>query len=234
MTVKTRAIPPDTRQTMLGYIKHKGSATASELAGHMRITREGARQQLQTLEREGWIARTQRPRSEKAGRPAVAFAITAAGDHLFPKNYDKLSLTLVDAVAEWLGEEALDTLLAAVTDQQVKHWEPKLAGKSLPERIKALKDLYYEDDPYTSMKKDGHDYVLVERNCPFLNVALKRPRLCSVTVSTLTRLLGTRVVREERFQDGHRRCVFRVLANEPVDTRRFRFALEGTASHPAA
>lgn len=234
MTTKVRAIPPDTRQAMLGYIKHKGSATASEVAGHMQITREGARQQLQTLEREGWIARAERPRTEKAGRPAVAFAITAAGDHLFPKNYDKLSLTLVDAVADRLGEEALDTLLAAVTDQQVNHWEPRLAGKSLPERIKALKDLYYEDDPYTSMKKDGRDYVLVERNCPFLNVAMKRPRLCSVTISTLTRLLGVRVVREERFQDGHRRCVFRVLAGEPVDTRRFRFALEDSAARAGA
>lgn len=234
MTAKARTIPPDTRQAMLGFIKHKGSATASEVAGHMHITREGARQQLQTLEHEGWIARTPRPRSEKAGRPAVAFAITAAGDHLFPKNYDNLSLTLVDAVADQLGEKALDTLLAAVTDQQVKHWEPKLSGKSLPERIRALKDLYYEDDPYTSTKKDGHDYLLVERNCPFLNVAMKRPRLCSVTISTLTRLLGVRVIREQRFQDGHRRCVFRVLVDEPVDIHRFRFALEHTAARPTA
>ena len=234
MTTKIRAIPPDTRQAMLGFIKHKGSATASELAGHMHITREGARQQLQTLEREGWIMRIQRPRSEKAGRPAVAFAITAAGDHLFPKNYDNLSLTLVDAVADQLGNKALDTLLAAVTDQQVKHWESKLAGKSLPERIKALKDLYYEDDPYSSMKKNGRDYVLTERNCPFLNVAMKRPHLCSVTVSTLIRLLGVRVMREERFQDGDRRCVFRVLTDEPVDIRRFHFALEDTAAYPSA
>lgn len=234
MTTKIRAIPPGARQVMLGFIKHKGSATASEVAGHMHITREGARQQLQALEREGWITRIQRPRSEKAGRPAVTFAITAAGDHLFPKNYDNLSLTLVDAVADRLGEKALDTLLAAVTDQQVKHWESKLAGKSLPERIKALKDLYYEDDPYSSMKKNGRDYVLTERNCPFLNVAMKRPHLCSVTVSTLIRLLGVRVVREERFQDGNRRCVFRVLTDEPVDIRRFHFAPEDTAAYPSA
>lgn len=234
MTAKTSAISPDTRQSMLGYIKQKGIATAGEIAGYMKITREGVRQQLQTLEQEGWIARTTRPRSEKAGRPAIAFELTEAGDHLFPKDYDKLSLTLVDAVADHLGEEALDTLLAAVTDQQVKDWEPKLAGKSLPERIKALKDLYYEADPYTSMKKDGRDYLLIERNCPFLNVAMKRPRLCSVTVSTLTRLLGLRVVREERFQDGYRRCVFRVLGDEPVDTRRFRFVTESAVTHPSA
>jgi len=226
MSSKARALPADSRQAMLDLIKHKGNATASEVAAHMDITREGARQQLQQLEREGWIARTTRPRGEKAGRPAVAFQITSAGDHLFPKNYDTLSLTLVDAVADQLGPAALDTLLTALTDQQVKQWEPKLAGKSLPERIKALKSIYYVDDTFTSVKKDARGYVLVERNCPFLNVAMKRPRLCSVTVSTLTRLLGVRVVREERFQDGHRRCVFRVLEDEPIDSRSFRFAPE--------
>src|SRR5262249_16232557 len=143
---------------------------------------------------------------------------------------------LVDAVADQLGPEALDRLLAALTDQQVKQWEPKLAGKSLPERIKALKSIYYVDDAFTSVKKDSRGYVLVDRTSPFLNVPLKRPRLCSVTVSTLPRLLGVRVVREERFQDGDRRCVFRVLEDEPIDTRDFRFAPEPqphTAAHPA-
>ena len=224
--MKAHALRFDTRQAVLNFIKHMGSATAGELAEQLRITREGARQQLQALESEGWIARVQRPRSEIPGRPAVAFEITAAGDHLFPKDYDNLSLTLIDTVAEHLGEAALNTLLMSLTEQQVQYWEPKLVGKSLPERIKMLKDLYYEDDPYTFMRKDGRSYVLVERNCPFLNVAMKRPQLCSVTVSTLIRLLGVRVIREERFQDGQRRCVFRVMADEPMDTRLFRFALE--------
>ncbi len=234
MSTKAKNLPADTRQAMLAFIKHKGGATAGELAVHLHITREGARQQLQQLEREGWIARSTLPRGEKAGRPAVAFQVTSAGDHLFPKHYDTLSLTLVDAVADQLGPEALDTLLTALTDQQVREWEPKLAGKPLAERIKALKSIYYVDDSFTSVKKDARGYVLVERNCPFLNVALKRPRLCSVTVSTLTRLLGVRVVREERFQDGDRRCVFRVIEDEPVDTRGFRFALEPQLQRAAA
>ena len=164
-----------------------------------------------------------------AGRPAVAFRITTAGDHVFPKHYDQLSMTLVDAVAEQLGPEALQKLLAAITEQQVRHWEPRLAGLTLPERIKALKDLYVEDDPHTSVRKDQRGYVLVERNCPFLNVAMRRPQLCAVSVNTLTRLLGVRVVREERFQDGDRRCVFRVLEDQPVDTANYSFTLEQAA-----
>ncbi|HEY3858762.1 MAG TPA: MarR family transcriptional regulator [Gammaproteobacteria bacterium] len=228
MKTSVAASLPESRRHILEFLKREGEATASEVAEHLKMTREGARQQLQLLEEEGWIARGERP-AESAGRPSVTFRITPAGDHLFPKNYDVLSMTLVDAVAEQLGPEALVKLLAAITEQQVQHWLPKLEGKTLPERIKALKGIYMEEDPHTSVRKDARGYVLVERNCPFLNVAMKRPHLCSVTVSTLTRLLGVRVVREERFQDGDRRCVFRVLEDQPVDLASYRFELEQAA-----
>jgi len=221
----TPKIPSDSRRLIMQFIKRRGEATAGEVAESLGVTREGARQQLQLLEEEGWISRGER-QTEGVGRPAVTFKITAAGDHTFPKNYDGLSLTLVDAVADQLGPEALLKLLAAISEQQVKQWEPKLAGKSFPERIKALKGIYFEDDPHTSVRKDSRGYTLVERNCPYLNVALRRPQLCSVTINTLTRLLGVRVVREARFQDGDKRCVFRVLEDQPVDLSRYAFGLE--------
>ncbi|HEX7964144.1 MAG TPA: MarR family transcriptional regulator [Gammaproteobacteria bacterium] len=214
--MKTRPATPDSRRLIMQFIKRQGEATAGEVAEHLGVTREGARQQLQLLEAEGWIARCGHQAAEGAGRPAVSFQITPAGDHMFPKNYDALSMTLVDAVADQLGQEALVKLLASITEQQVRLWEPRLAGKTLPERIKALKGIYFEEDPHTSVRKDARGYTLVERNCPFLNVAMRRPQLCSITLNTLTRLLGVRVVRDERFQDGDRRCVFRVLEDQPV------------------
>ena len=53
--------------------------------------------------------------------------------------------------------------------------------------------------------------LLIERNCPFLDVANRRPALCSVTVNTLSRLLGRRVERVRTFQNGHGRCAFRIV-----------------------
>lgn len=219
---------PDSRRAVLQHLKRAGASTAGELAERLGMTREGARQWLRILEKEGAIARTAAQQTAGAGRPALSYALTPEGEHLFAKNYDRLAVSLVDTVADQLGQEALITLLAAITEQQVKEWEPKLAGKTLPERIRALKGIYFEEDPHTSVRKDARGYVLVERNCPYLNVALRRPHLCSVTVSTLTRLLGVRVVREARFQDGDRRCVFRVLEDQPVDVSRYSFALESS------
>lgn len=61
----------------------------------------------------------------------------------------------------------------------------------------------------------------MELNCPFLNVALQYPALCSTSVNMMSRVLDRRVVREKRFQDGDGMCVFRVYANDVVSTNGF-------------
>jgi predicted ArsR family transcriptional regulator len=109
----------------------------------------------------------------------------------------------------------------------VRQWESRLQGKSLAERLQALRGIYIDADPYTEVSQVDGELALVERNCPFLNIALRRPALCSVTVSTLSRLLGRRVTRQQRFQDGDGRCVFRVHTDQPIKpTLRFEFEEE--------
>lgn len=74
-----------------------------------------------------------------------------------------------------------------------------MEGKSLRDRVNCLKDLYLDKDPFLSVTEIPDGFRMVERNCPFLNVASRQPALCSVSVSVLTQLLGVRVVREESF-----------------------------------
>lgn len=216
MTRTTLEQLPETRGALLRFIKAKGSAVLADMAAHLAMTREAVRQQLTALEQDGWVQRAAQRKAAGQGRPATLFALTAAGDHLFPKFYDVLTVELLDTLAETLGADALRRMLASLTDKQVAHWQDKLRGLSLAERIEALKGFYFEQDPFTHVEYDEHGTVLVEHNCPYLNLAMQRPQLCSVTVSTLSRLLGVRVKREARFQNGDRRCAFRVLADEPV------------------
>lgn len=222
------------RREILSFLKLKGEVTVQEVADRFEITHEGARRQFLQLEKEGWIARRTRPTQRRgAGRPTLGFTLTAAGDHLFPKHYDLLTLNFIEAIVQTSGAEALRALLAAVADKQVTKWEPRMRGKSLEERLELLKSLYFDGDPYMSVRKTGSEIRLVEHNCPFLNVAMEQPALCSLTVNTLQQLLGVRVVREEKFQDGQRRCVFRVLRDQPV-ARREAFAFEADAGPPVA
>jgi predicted ArsR family transcriptional regulator len=218
---------PETRQTILRSLKRNGPATIAELASQLEMTREAIRQHLLQLEYEGWIGKElNRDSSNGGGRPSTSYSLTADGDHLFPKHYDSLTVEVLDTVANQLGPEALIQVLSTMTKARVQEWETRLQGLKFEERIEALKGIYLEDDAFMEVEHSRDQLSLIERNCPFLNVAKRRPVLCSVTVSTLTRLLGYRVIREERFQNGDGRCVFRVLLNEPLKEGSIDFTLE--------
>ena len=199
------------------------------MASEIRVSYEAVRQQVAAMRSEGWLERSvPRPESSGVGRPRAAYRLTAAGEHCFPKHYDFLSVALIDGILARSGPEGLREILADLADAKSREWEPRLEGLTLEEKLESLRDLYLPADPYTSVEKNGDgDLRLVERNCPFYNVARQRPALCSLSVSTLERLLGYRVEREERFQAGHGRCVFRVRTDRPLAEAPFRFEDRG-------
>ncbi|HEY8182715.1 MAG TPA: DNA-binding protein [Thermoanaerobaculia bacterium] len=185
------------------------------------MTGEAVRQQLLQLQREGWLeARVTRTSDRgRTGRPATSYSLTEAGDHLFPKHYDTLSISMMDAILDQLGPDALKKVLEKISDAKVGVNESALRSLNLPARMQALKDWYLKDDPHMAVEQAENGYRLIERNCPYINTAMNRPSLCSVSVNALTKLLGVRVEREEKFQNGDGRCVFRVYADEPVDEK---------------
>lgn len=154
------------------------------------------------------------------------YRLTNAGEHLFPKHYDTLALAMLDAVAKELGADAAMRVLARVSEDRVNELAPALEGMTLEQKIEAVKCWYFEDDPYMATERDGDDFRLVERNCPYYNTAMARPELCSVSVNALAHLLGVRVAREETFQRGDARCVFHAYAHEPIDNAKWEFAPE--------
>ena len=97
---------------------------------------------------------------------------------------------LLDTVAGELGKPAFEKVLAAIAEGRVRDWEPRMRGLSLADRVQALKAVYGDGDPYMEVEKVRGGFRLIERNCPFLNIAMQRPALCSVTVSALSRLAG--------------------------------------------
>lgn len=225
---------PPTRRAILRIIKARGHATIRELAAELQLVHESVRQQVIDLQRRGWLTAPcdtdDRDDSQSAtGRPPVEYCLTPAGDHFFPKDYDGLVVSLIDATQQSGNDAALRELAAAFTDYRVvEHRDVR--GRSLRARVESLRTIYPDRDEFIAVERRGPDVVLTEKCCPYLNVALERPIICSTTVSTLRRLLGHTVVRERRFQDGDARCEFHVKGRETGSDSRFE--LEPPKSRP--
>ena len=202
---------------LLEVLKRSGPLPMRALAAELGITYEAVRQQVAELVKSGWVARDAKSKvpDGQRGPASRRYRLSEAAEHLFPKHYDALSTELLQHVRDSFGGEALVQLLRKMTDARVQRFAPLLKSLSLKEKLKALCSLYEDKDAYMELEWREDGPALIERNCPFLNVAQKHPALCSVSVNTLERLLGHRVVREQRFQAGHGRCVFRVRLDEP-------------------
>lgn len=219
---------PALRGEIVEYLKQNGEASISEMAGIMKVSGEAVRRQLVSLEAEGWVQKTGARRNpDQAGRPVTYYGLTNSGDHLFPRHYDTLAIEIFQALRDSGGESAVRTLLNSIVDRNVDAWSPELIDLPLEARLKKLLTLYGKADEYMSLVMNDPDGpYLVERNCPYQNVATEFPQLCSVTINTLTRLTGYSVRREKKLQDGDRRCVFRVLIDQPIDAKKHKFEFE--------
>lgn len=215
----------ETRREILLHIKLHGGATIGALATHLGISDEGIRQHLIYLERSGWVIRQDTAAIGRSGRPASIYRVTPQGEAFFPRQYAALTVAILDAVLERDGEQAIQDLLEHITDTRVNAWAPRMEGKTLREKLDLLKNFYQQDDEFVTVHRNGESSI-IERNCPFLDVARKRPALCSTTVNALTRLLGFQVERRRRFQNGDGCCEFVVRADRPVDAHHFKFTLE--------
>lgn len=209
---------------LLEALKRRGPSSIRALAAAAGITYEAVRQQMAQLLRAGWVvatgagagARTAPAAKRRPRGPASQhYRLSTAAESLFPKHYDELSGELVRQVLETFGGTGLVEILARMTAARVRRWAPLLEGKSLREKLRLLSSLYEDKDAYMELEWKEGAPALIERNCPFFSVAQKHPAICSVSVNTLERLLGFKVVREQRFQAGHGRCVFRVRLDEP-------------------
>ncbi|HLY53854.1 MAG TPA: hypothetical protein VKQ31_12630 [Steroidobacteraceae bacterium] len=200
---------------LLQALKRRGPLTIRALADELEITYEGVRQQMGELLRAGWVRSGDRSASERPGPASREYRLSAAAEPLFPKHYDELSAELLQHVQQSFGGAGLVEILARMTDARVRRWAPLLQGLSLREKVKALSALYEDKDAYMQVDWRAEAPALIEHNCPFFNVAQRHPAICSVSVNTLERLLGCKVVREQSFQAGHGRCVFRLRLEEP-------------------
>jgi predicted ArsR family transcriptional regulator len=223
---------PTTRAAIFRLMKDERYVSIPRIAEALGVSHEAARKHMVELQRNGWIESDCGPdeaerREGAPGRPPVRYCLTAEGDHLFPKKYPELLIELLDTIAEEDGPEGAAAVLARFTDHRVAELEPRVASKPMKRKMAALQAIYGEGDPFAGVEKRGEDYVVIERNCPYLNFAMERPDICSTTVSTLRRLTGCEVVRERRFQDGDGRCEFHVrTAQTSPDRKRVRFEKE--------
>ena len=178
---------PETRRTMLEYLKRQGEAPVEGAAQAAAITVSGARQHLVALQRDGLVSF--REVREGPGRPKHLYTLTSSGDALFPRAYAQLTNELLDYV-ELEDPQLVKRLFDRRGQRRLEQARNRMAGLSFGEKVRTLAAILDEDGYLADFtRREDGTYLITEHNCAVLSVAKRYHHACSSELDFLQAVL---------------------------------------------
>jgi predicted ArsR family transcriptional regulator len=198
-----------TRQQILVLMRRKGQMTAAELSEALGIGAVGVRQHLALLERDDMICAVGVRRG--IGRPSHLYALTASGEAIFPRRYDRLAIDAIEFVEQTGGAKAVDQLFSNRREKLRAQFEPRLFGKPPVAQVAELASILTEQGYMCDWEElaDG-TLILIEHNCPVDCVARDYPQACEQELRLYEDILGVPIVRDETIAAGANCCRYRI------------------------
>lgn len=159
-----------TQDQVLISIKLYGEITAATLADELDMSKEGARQHLLKLEKQGLILG--KAKNEGVGRPISYYKLSDKGLAKFPDAHAQLTVDLLNSVRSLLGDNALDLLISDREQQTYSRYEKALeTDHTLESRLTKLTELRSDEGYMANWEKDADAYYLIENHCPICAAA---------------------------------------------------------------
>jgi len=204
--MQTAKATTDTKQEILQLLLKHGELKAQTLADSLQITPQAIRRHLNELESEGLVSYT----SEVAGmgRPQHIYRLTKKGRDRFPAGYDQFTLSFLDTLAESLGREQFQAVLARQWQKKAEAYRQQIKSGNLGEQVQQLAELRQAEGYITDwyeLEGTG-DYIYTEYNCAIASVAESFPAVCSHELEMFSAIFAKPVERTHWLVDGQHRC----------------------------
>ena len=202
----------ETRAVILRALRAKGRCSVKELAEAAGISPVSVRHHLSALQADDLI------HSEEVrhgvGRPLHMYSLTDEAHELFPTRYFRLTNRLLGEIKESLPQEALHLLLASVADTMAADYATQLEGLPLEARLRRLVELLDEEGFAAEVERRGGELMIRELSCPYLQIGMQHPEVCTIDQSFIAKALSLPVERVRCLLDGDAHCAFSVQVEE--------------------
>lgn len=192
-----------TRQAVLNILRRRGGGVSvEELATELGLTGATVRRHLDVLLRDDLVSVSQA--RGRTGRPRYVFALTEAGEELFPHHYVRLTHRLLeeivalgpDETAGRAGDAIADLVFGKMADRLAAEYAPLVSGKTQEERARSAVALLSQDGLDFEVVVEGGEIRLLGRGCPCTRLGVETApsaRSCVHDQRMLERVLGSTV-----------------------------------------
>jgi len=193
----------------LEVLKINGPMPIIPLAKELGISVEGARFNLLKFAAEGLVKSSTEIRGR--GRPQQIWSLTKAGHAKFPKQYQEVTVKLIETIRNVFGDDGMTAVLA-YSAEDLKSKYLKIIGQNsdLEERIKRLAEIRNKEGYMARYEKHEDLFLLIEDHCPICEAASVCQKFCNVELQVFKELLEADVKRVEHLFSNGRRCVYEI------------------------
>jgi len=207
----------DAKRRILDLLKRAGATEAAAIAATLELTPTGVRQHLAELETAGLVARADTQPAGR-GRPPVVWSLTEIAAELFPDRHADLTVELIAAIREAVGDDRLDQVIDVRARRQLDAYRSVLPAARAPlaERVQALADQRTAEGYMAEVRtEDDGSCLLIEHHCPVCDAAESCTGICRAELDVFRGALGRRVTveREQHLLSGDTRCVYRIRSS---------------------
>jgi predicted ArsR family transcriptional regulator len=200
-----------TRGKIVTALRRRHSASAVDLAGEFGLSANAVRQQLLTLERDGYVAE----RAVRRGptKPTLEYSLTPGAAELFPQHYDRMLNAVLRGVKESLGPEALNSVIDGIGKRAAANYGARISAGDAKGRAIELAGILRENGVEADVIDLGDRVELREHNCPYGKTVGEHPEVCSIIHTVLRETVSVESTQVESIATGGDACRFEIKAS---------------------
>lgn len=193
-----------TRERIFDCVRKQGS-TVDLLAKELGITPAAVRAQMNRLERDGLVVRSELLRNG-AGQPAILYRAASDAEDAFSTAYKPLLVNLLDCLPDSVSDKELNKIMRDV-GRKIADAEPSF-GRTLQERIENTTDALRKLGAIIEVERSDGDIKFTSYACPLAAAVKCRPQVCTAVRAFISEATSSPVKEKCRRDQSPLVCQF--------------------------
>lgn len=195
-----------TKDKILQTLLRKPKITINEIAQAVGINAISVRHHLSNLEKEGLISADEERHG--VGRPRLMYSLTEDGMERFPTKYFRLTTRLLAQMKESMPAPAVAKLFSQVAEEMANDYSEQMEGLSMEERLDFVKAMLAQEGFTVEWEKKGKEYQIHEISCPYYQIGIAHPEVCTVDQTLISKMLALPVNKVQCILSGAAHCTY--------------------------
>jgi len=195
-----------TKDKILQTLLRKPKITISDIAEAVGINPISVRHHLTNLQMEGLIAADEERHG--VGRPRLVYSLTEDGMEKFPTKYLRLTTRLLAQMKESMPGPAVANIFNQIAEDMAGEYSEQMKGLSMEERLDFVQEMLAQEGFTVEWEKKGGDYQIHEISCPYYQIGIAHPEVCTVDQTLISKMLALPASKVQCILDGGAHCTY--------------------------